>query len=67
MDKMTGIAYINEKTMYEKFEIDLNFKFNVSFTYGTDINDIELEQISEGNQKSEKKIKATSCIMKNEE
>ena len=63
---MTGIAYINEKTMYEKFEIDLNFKFNVSFTYGTDINDIELEQISEGNQKSEKKIKATSCIMKND-
>ena len=55
MDKMTGIAYINEKTMYEKFEIDINFKFNVSFTYGTDINDIELEQISEGNQKSEKK------------
>ena len=66
MDKMTGIAYINEKTMYEKFEIDLNFKFNVSFTYGTDINDIELEQISEGNQKSVKKIKATSCIMKND-
>ena len=66
LDKMTGIVYINEKTMYEKFEIDLNFKFNVSFSYGADIDEIELEQISEGNQRSEKKIKATSCLMQND-
>ena len=66
MDKMTGIVYISEKTMNEKFEIDLNFKFNVSFSYGADINDIELEQLSEGNQRSEKKIRATNCVMKND-
>ena len=66
MDKMTGIIYIAEKTMKEKFEFDLNFKFNVSFSYGEDINDIELNEMSDGNQKSERKIKATNCLMKNE-
>ena len=66
LNKMTGIVYINEKTMYEKFEIDLNFKFNISINYGTDIDEIELEQISEGNQRYDKKIKATRCLMKNE-
>ena len=66
MDKMTGIIYIAEKTMKEKFEFDLNFKFNVSFSYGADINDIELNEMSDGNQKSERKIKATNCLMENE-
>ena len=66
MEKMTGIVYITEKAMGEKFEIDLNFKFNASFSYGTDINAIEVEEMSDGNQRSEKKIKATNCLMKNE-
>ena len=66
LEKMTGIVFISEKTMGEKFEIDLNFKFNISFSYGTDINDIELEQISEGNQRFENRLKATNCLMKNE-
>ena len=66
IEKMTGIVYISEKTMKEKFELDLKFKFNVSFVYGTDINDMEIEQMCDGNQRSEKKIKATNCLMKNE-
>ena len=66
LEKMTGMIYINEKTMYEKFEFDLNFKFNVSFNYGTDIDQIELEQVSEGNQRSDKKIQATTCLMQND-
>ena len=66
LDKMTGIIFISEKTMEEKFELDINFKFNVSFIYGADINDIELEEITENNQKSDIKIKTTNCLMNNE-
>ena len=66
IDKMTGVVFLTEKTMNEKFEIDLNFKFNVSFSYGADINEIELEEITESNQKSDKKIKTTNCLMKND-
>ena len=66
MEKMTGILYISEKTMNKKFEIDLNFKFNVSFVYGADINDIELNEMYDGNQRAERKIKETNCLMKNE-
>jgi len=65
VEKMTGMIFITEKAMNEKFEIDLNFKFNVSFDYGADINEIELEEITESNQKSDKKIKTSNCLMKN--
>ena len=66
LDKLTGIVFINEKTMDEKFEIDINMKFNQSFVYGEDISNIQLEQKSENNEKSKVIIKATSCLMKNE-
>ena len=52
--------------MEKKFEIPINMKFNQSFTYGEDINDIQLEQKSENNEKSEIIIKASNCIAKNE-
>ena len=66
LDKLTGIVFINEKTMNEKFELDINMKFNQSFVYGEDISNIQLEQKSENNEKSKVIIKATSCLMKNE-
>ena len=43
VEKMTGMIFITEKAMNEKFEIDLNFKFNVSFDYGADINEINIK------------------------
>ena len=52
--------------MEKKFEIPINMKFNQSFTYGEDINDIQLKQKSENNEKSEIIIKASNCIAKNE-
>ena len=66
LDKLTGIVFINEKTMYEKFEIDINMKYNQSFVYGEDINNIQIEQKSDNNEKSDVILKASSCIMKNE-
>ena len=66
LDKLTGIIFINEKTMYEKFEIDINMKYNQSFVYGEDINNIQIEQKSDNNEKSDVILKASSCIMKNE-
>ena len=36
--------------MNEKFEISINMKFNQSFIYGEDINNIQLEQKSENNE-----------------
>ena len=66
LDKLTGIVFIHEKTMYEKFEIDINMKFNQSFVYGEDINNIQIEQKSDNNEKSDVILKASSCIMKNE-
>ena len=66
IDKLTGIVYINENTMEKKFEIPINMKFNQSFTYGEDINNIQLEQKSENNEKSEIIIQASSCITSNE-
>ena len=66
LDKLTGIVFINEKSMNEKFEISINMKFNQSFTYGEDINNMQLEQKSDNNQKSDIITKASSCIMKNE-
>ena len=64
--KLTGIVYISENTMEKTFEIPINMKFNQSFTYGEDINNIQLEQKSENNEKSEIIIKASNCIIKNE-
>ena len=64
--KLTGIVYISENTMSEKFEISIDMKFNQSFIYGEDINNIQLEQKSLDEEISDVKIKATSCIMKNE-
>ena len=66
LDKLTGIVFINEKTMYEKFELDINMKYNQSFVYGEDINNIQIEQKSDNNEKSDVILKASSCIMKNE-
>ena len=66
LDKLTGIVFISEKSMNEKFEISINMKFNQSFTYGEDINNMQLEQKSDNNQKSDIITKASSCIMKNE-
>ena len=66
LSKMTGTVFINEITMSQRFEISINMKFNQSFTYGEDINNIQLEQKSENNEKSEILISATSCVMKNE-
>ena len=66
LDKITGIIFINEFSMSEKFEISINMKFNQSFIYGEDINNIQLEQKSENNEKSDIIIKASTCIMKNE-
>ena len=66
LDKLTGIVFISEKSMNEKFEISINMKFNQSFIYGEDINNIQLEQKSDNNQKSNVITKASSCIMKNE-
>ena len=37
LDKITGIIFINEFSMIEKFEISINMKFNQSFIYGEDI------------------------------
>ena len=66
LDKMTGIIFIYESSMNEQFEISISMKFNQSFTYGEDINNIQLEQKSEDNEKSDILIKASSCLMKNE-
>ena len=41
-------------------------KFNQSFTYGEDINNIQLEQKSENNEKSQIIIQASNCITTNE-
>jgi hypothetical protein len=40
--------------------------FNQSFVYGEDINNIQLEQQSESNEKSEVLVKSSSCVMKND-
>ena len=64
--KMTGIVYINDITMSQRFEITINMMFNQSFVYGEDINNIQLEQQSESNEKSEVLVKSSSCVMKNE-
>ena len=64
--KMTGIVYINDITMSQRFEITINMMFNQSFVYGEDINNIQLEQQSESNEKSEVLVKSSSCIMKND-
>ena len=66
IDKLTGTIFINEKTMNERFEINIDMKFNESFSYGEDINNIQLEQKSSSNEKSDVKINASSCIMKND-
>ena len=66
VEKLTGIIFINELSMNEKFEISINMKFNQSFIYGEDINNIKLEQKSENNENSNIVIKASSCIMTNE-
>ena len=52
--------------MNEQFEISINMKFNHSFVYGEDINNIQIEQKSDNNEKSDVILKASSCIMKNE-
>ena len=64
--KMTGIVYINDITMSQRFEITINMMFNQSFVYGEDINNIQLEQQSESNEKSEVLVKSSSCVMKND-
>ena len=64
--KLTGIVYISENSMEKNFEIPIHMKFNQSFTYGEDINNIQLEQKSENNENSEIIIKASNCLTKNE-
>ncbi len=66
LDKLTGTIFLTENTMSERFEIKIDMKFNESFSYGEDIGNIHLEQKSGSNEKSDIIIKATSCIMKNE-
>ena len=66
IEKLTGTIFINEKTMNERFEIKIDMKFNESFSYGEDINQIQLEQKSSNNEKSDVKINASSCTMKND-
>lgn len=68
LEKMTSSLYITEKTMQETFEFDIGLKFNETFSYGEDISDISIiQKTTNETQTDDKKIKASSCIISNDD